>query len=174
MTYTIKTERLGLRNWRSEDLEPMAGLCANEEVMRYFPSTLTESETEAMLARLSAHFETYGFTYFAVDVLETGALIGFIGMKHQNYEVDFCPHVDIGWRLLPEYWGYGYATEGARACLAAKSRWDIPEVLSVASELNVPSWKVMERIGMTYVKNFEHPVLKEGDPLRDFRLYGFR
>ncbi len=48
-----------------------------------------------------------GYCYFATDELTSGKFIGFIGLMYQNYEADFTPCVDIGWRLAKKYWGKG-------------------------------------------------------------------
>ena len=63
-------------------------------------------------------FAEYGFCYFAVDELSNYEFIGFIGLSHQDYDVEFTPFIDIGWRLDKNYWGKGFATEGAKRCLA--------------------------------------------------------
>ena len=58
-----------------------------------------------------------GYCYFAVDQLNDGSFIGFIGFCYQTYESQFTPSVDIGWRLNKKYWNNGFATEGAKKCL---------------------------------------------------------
>ena len=163
MDYVISSERLGLRNWRISDEIPFAKMCADPEVMKHFPKSLTEGETIALIRRLQAHFELYGYCYFAVDILETGEFIGFIGLANQTWESDFTPCVDIGWRLKRSAWGKGYATEGAKACLqAAREKFDIDEVLAFATDTNIGSQKVMQRIGMTEIGTVQHPHI-QGD-----------
>ena len=69
-------------------------------------------------------------------------------------------------------WGNGYATEGAKACLDfAFNKLKIKEVYSVAPKLNVKSEKVMQKIGMEKVGEFEHPNIQTGSPLRICNLY---
>jgi RimJ/RimL family protein N-acetyltransferase len=164
MDYVITTERLGLRNWRSSDEIPFAAMCADPEVMRHFPKPLSKEESIALIRRLQSHFEKYGYCYFAVDILETSEFIGFVGLANQTWESEFTPCVDIGWRLKRSAWGKGYATEGAKASLdAAFDLFGIPEVLAFATDTNIPSQKVMERIGMTETGTVQHPLIK-GDP----------
>ncbi len=83
--YIFTSERLGFRNWDKQDLEAFAVLNADEEVMEHFPKTLTTSETEEFVVRMQNHYATHGYTYFATELLETGELIGFIGLAYQEY-----------------------------------------------------------------------------------------
>ncbi len=117
MDYIFTSQRLGFRNWLDSDLPKMAAINADEEVMRFFPSTQTKAKTEEFIKRMQAQFEKHGFCYFAVEILESKALIGFIGLSEQTYKADFTPCVDIGWRLGRTHWGKGYATEGAKRVL---------------------------------------------------------
>ena len=117
-------------------------------------------------------FTENGFCYFPVDDLETDRFIGFIGFSLQKFESDFTPCVDIGWRISKNYWGKGLATEGALACLKyGKDYLKLNRICSMASKINSKSKKVMEKIGMTYVKDFEHPKLKENPRLNKCVLY---
>ncbi|WP_010523137.1 GNAT family N-acetyltransferase [Aquimarina agarivorans] len=84
---------------------------ADPKVMEYFPFKLTTKETASYIDRLKTQYKKTGYTYFAVDTLDTEEFIGFIGINDQNYEAPFNPSVDIGWRLKKSAWGRGYATE---------------------------------------------------------------
>ncbi len=100
--------------------------------------------------------------YFAVDHLGSKQFIGFIGLCYQDYPSPFTPCVDIGWRLHRNYWGMGLATEGARKNLDyAFNILGLNQVRAVASEVNLKSIRVMEKIGMKFLGAFEHPSLKE-------------
>jgi RimJ/RimL family protein N-acetyltransferase len=162
--YVIQSERLGLRNWKEEDEQPFAQMCADPEVMKHFSKPLTEEESKALIGRLQTHFDKHGYCYFAVDILETSEFIGFIGLVNQTWESDFTPCVDIGWRLKRAAWGKGYASEGAKACLeAAFTKFNINEVLAFATDTNIASQKVMEKIGMKQIGMVQHPNIKS-DP----------
>ncbi len=164
--YTIRTKRLGLRNWKENDLTPSYKMCSDKQVMEFFPRCLTLAETQNFIDRMKDHFTTYGFCYFAVDRLDTNTFIGFIGLMKQSYHTPFSPFIDIGWRLLPEAWGNGYATEGALACLDyAFNELRLTEVYAVAPILNKKSRNVMHKIGMHECAHFEHPKIDSNDPL---------
>lgn len=162
--YIIKTDRLGLRDWLPSDEAPFIEMGRDPMVMEHFPGLLSSEETLALIGRLKNHFEKYGYTYFAVDVLETEEFIGFTGLANQIWESEFTPCVDMGWRLKRSAWGKGYATEAARACLeAATTKFGLKEVLSFATDTNVASENVMKKIGMKRIGTVQHPAII-GDP----------
>lgn len=170
--YTLKTKRLGLRNWQKSDVVPLSEMNKNEEVMRYFPSTVNEKATTDFIERMHLHFQENGFCYFAADRLDTGVFIGFIGILYQNYLEEPSRFVDIGWRLHPSAWGLGFATEGAKACLEfGLNTLGLEEIYAVAPAINLNSEKVMKKIGMQKMKNFDHPKLLNDQRLRNCVLY---
>ncbi len=170
--YTISTPRLGIRNWQDSDIVPMAALNQDEKVMEFFPSTQSLDRTENFIRRMQAQFDKTGYCYYAVDRLDTGTFIGFIGMMYQDYESIFTPAVDIGWRLNRASWGNGFATEGAKACLTyGFETLGLKEIYSVASVINVKSERVMQKIGMEQIDTFDHPKLLDFDHLKTCVLY---
>ena len=173
----VETERLLLREWREDDFEPFARMCADPRVMEFFPATLTPEETAAGIERGRAHFARHGFGWWAAELKETGAFIGFIGLAVPYFEAHFTPCVEVGWRLAAEYWRRGLATEGARASLRYGFEvLGLAEIVSFTSVANVRSRRVMEKIGMTHdpADDFDHPRIAEGHPLRRHVLYRLR
>jgi len=158
--YIFKSERLGFRNWRNEDLEEFEQLNSDEAVMEHFPKTLTKNEVEDLIKELKNHFSENGFTYYATEILETKEFIGMIGLAFQEYKTKFTPAIDIGWRLKRSAWGKGYATEGAKRCLEyAFNELKISRIISVCTVNNNKSENVMNKIGMTKKGAFNHPEL---------------
>jgi RimJ/RimL family protein N-acetyltransferase len=130
--------------------------------MEHFPKTLTREETANLVERLIDHYNTYGFTYFATEVLKTGEFIGFIGLVNQPYKTEFSPGTDIGWRLKKSAWGKGYATEGAKRCLdLAFNEIGMEKVFATCTMNNRKSEQVMLKIGMTRKGTFNHPSLRD-------------
>ena len=87
---------------------------------------------------------------------------------------DLEPLVAIGWRLMPEHWGQGLASEGARATLDfGFARLGLSEIVALTAVSNVRSRRVMERLGMTYnpADDFDHPLISPGHPLQRHVLY---
>jgi len=172
MHYTIQTERLGLRNWKDSDLKAMTALNKDPKVMQYFPSMPDEAATLAYIKRMQAQFAKTQYCYFAAEILATQEFIGFIGLMYQDYEAEFTPCVDIGWRLKQTAWGKGYATEGAKTCLDyAFNNLKIDTIYSVAPLVNTPSISVMKKIGMSLSSTFKHPKLGNFPVLETCALY---
>ena len=168
----LTTPRLILRHWRDDDVEPFIKMNADAEVMRYFPSTHTAEDTLAQIARIKAHFTNHGYGPFAVERKDTGQFIGFTGLSQPSFKSHFTPCVEIGWRLSKENWGQGFATEAAKACLQyGFTEIGLKEIYSFTATLNQPSINVMQKTGMNYMGNFEHPALPDGHVLKTHVLY---
>jgi RimJ/RimL family protein N-acetyltransferase len=171
-TPELRTERLLLRAWRDEDLEPFAALNADPEVMRHFPATPTRAESDAQAERIRAGFVTHGFGLWAVEVPGQAAFIGFAGLAVPRFEAYFTPCVEIGWRLARAHQGRGYATEAARAALRfGFTAAGLHEIVSFTVPANVASRRVMEKLGMQHTEDFDHPSLPAGHPLQRHVLY---
>jgi ribosomal-protein-alanine N-acetyltransferase len=158
----IRTARLLLREWRDSDRDPFAALNADPVTMRYFPATLTREQSDAFVDKIQASMEAQGYGLWAVEV--DGAFAGYTGLAWAE-GLPFSPALEIGWRFDKAFWGHGYATEAARAALAVGLEHE-PEVVSFTAVLNEPSWRVMERIGMTRDGEFDHPRVPSDSPLR--------
>ena len=140
-------------------------------VMRYFPSTLTDEQCEASFNRAVGHQQEHGYCFWTSVLRETGEYAGFIGIQNTWFEADFTPCVEIGWRLVKKHWNKGLATEGAIACLEWAWHHGINEIYSFTPLQNIPSQRVMQKIGMEQVGTFMHPKLEEDSPLREHVLY---
>ena len=169
-----QTDRLILRRWFPEDLEPFAALNADPRVMEFFPATLTKAETEAMVKILEERIDQNGFCFWAAELKETKELIGFVGLNIPGNLLPFSPCVEIGWRLAHSFWGRGLAQEAARASLQyGFQTLGLGEIVSFTALGNVKSRRVMENLGMLYdpLGDFDHPKIAEGHPLRRHVLY---
>ncbi|MDP1820544.1 MAG: GNAT family N-acetyltransferase [Acidimicrobiales bacterium] len=168
------TDRLRLRRWQPEDLEPFAALNDDPVVMEHFPSRPSGAESDAMVERIEAAFGRDGYGLWAVEVVASGRFAGFTGLWPATFEAPFTPAVEVGWRLARWSWGRGVATEAARAALAdGFARLAVDEIVSFTSVGNERSRRVMQKLGMTHDPHddFEHPALPAGHPLRRHVLY---
>jgi RimJ/RimL family protein N-acetyltransferase len=168
------TERLLLRRWREDDREAFAALNADPMVMEHFPAALTRAESDAFVDRIAAQLDARGWGLWALEVRETGAFIGYTGLAAPRFEAHFTPAVEVGWRLARDAWGFGYASEAARAATDVGFReLGLDEIVSFTAVGNIRSRAVMRRIGMTHdvADDFDHPALPEGHPLRRHVLY---
>lgn len=170
MEKEAETERLLLCLWRTEDLEPLAQIFAKERVWRYpFKRGWTREETHDFLNRKIDEWQHRGYSQWAVESKDQAELIGFLGLAPPDFLPEVMPTVEVGWRLDPEWWGRGLATEGGRAALQyAFEILGLREVVSIYEPENVASGRVMERLGMKRFVDTTHPTL--GVPLRVYRL----
>ena len=99
-----QSPRLLLRQWREEDFEPFAQLCADPTNMAYFPSTPIRSESRAFAERLQTLIDERGWGLWAVELPEVSSFIGFVGLHFLTAELPCSPCVEIGWRLAKAYW----------------------------------------------------------------------
>jgi RimJ/RimL family protein N-acetyltransferase len=173
----LETERLILRRWKPSDRGPFAEINANPLVMEFMPSALSNEESNHLADRIEDHFEQHGFGLCAAETCDSHTFIGFIGLSVPNFEAQFTPCVEIGWRLAADYWGQGLATEGARAI--GRYGFEVltlKEIVSFTVPANLRSRRVMEKLGMTRdpADDFNHPGLPPGHPLRRHVLYRLR
>jgi RimJ/RimL family protein N-acetyltransferase len=172
LSLEIVTSRLVLRPWRREDRELFAEMSADPVVMEHYPSVLSREESDARADQNDADFAKLGFGKWAVEIPGETSFAGYIGLTVPAFEASFTPCVEVGWRLARRFWGCGYATEGARAALDfGFGRLGLAEIVSFTVPANTRSIRVMEKIGMKFVGEFDHPALEEGDRLRRHLLY---
>lgn len=170
----VETERLLLRQWRASDREPFAALNGDPQVMRHFPAVLSREQSDAMADRQAAAIAERGWGFWAVEVRRSGEFAGFIGLQPLPAALPAAPAVEIGWRLAVACQGLGYATEGARRAVEfAFGELGLKEIVAIATVLNQPSRRVMEKLGMVHdpVDDFDHPKVPAAWPGRPHVLY---
>jgi len=143
----IETERLLLRMFRPDDLDNLAGLFSDPEVMRYVAEgdTVNREETDKALHSMIKHWETHGFgRWAAVDRL-THEFVGFGGLR------SLLGTPEVVYHFAPAHWGKGLATELARASLRfGFEERSFDRIVAIAKPQNVASIHVMEKLGMHY------------------------
>lgn len=145
---------------------------SDPQVMEYFPKTLTVNESDEFLDKIIERISKKGYGFWAMEVKDGGQFAGYIGFNDATFPSYFTPCVEIAWRLTKDVWGKGYATEGAKACL--KHGFEVigfKEIYSFTSTLNKRSEKVMVKIGMKKMGEFNHPQVEPESPLRKHVLY---
>jgi RimJ/RimL family protein N-acetyltransferase len=169
----LTTERLFLRHWQAADRAPFAELNADQDVLRYFPETLTRRSSDELADRIESAIACHGWGLWALEEQTTGRFIGFTGLARPAFQASFMPAVEIGWRLTRTAWGSGFATEAARAAAAfAFENLALDEIVSFTAKHNARSRAVMQRLGMRHdhAHDFEHPQVRD-DRLRQHVLY---
>jgi RimJ/RimL family protein N-acetyltransferase len=144
----ILTPRLRLRGWREGDVELMAAIYAEPEVVRYLRPLDLEG-TRQQLGRFVDHWEEHGFGLWAVEERSSSRLIGRIGLANHDDWTASNNDAEVGWTLDRSTWGQGIATEGGAAALRfgfEMKRMD--RIISIAHRQNVASQRVMEKLGL--------------------------
>lgn len=168
----LETDRLILRHWLESDRPVFAAMNADPKVMEFFPSKLDRKGSDELVDIINEGFDNNSYGLWAAERKDTGEFIGFIGLHNLSLETDFCPSVEIGWRLASQHWNQGFATEGAMKALeAGLSDFQLNEIVAITAKSNVRSMKVMEKIGMKYEKDFLHPRLSPDSPIYQHVLY---
>lgn len=158
---TVETERLILRPWEEADLYDLAAVFARPEVWRFpFGRGFTRDEAATFMAARMEEWRDRGWSHWAVVVRSDQRLIGFLGLNPPGFLPEVMPAVEVGWRIHPDYWGRGLATEGGRAALRfGFEELGLPAIVSVCQPENVASWKVMEHLGMARHLETVHPTM---------------
>lgn len=168
----LRTARLLLRRWRDTDRDPFAAMNADPDVMRYFPSRLDRSASDALVDRLERGFEHQGFGLWALEVVASGEFIGFTGLTPMPDGVPGAGGIEVGWRLARHAWHRGYATEAATiAVRVAFDALGLDRLWSMTAAPNEPSQAVMRRLGMALEACVDHPALPGAHPLRPQVVY---
>ncbi len=168
----LETPRLVLREMTAGDLDFVAGMLADPEVMRYFPAVQDRLASNVGIDRMEALFERQGFGLWALELTETGEFLGFTGLNPMPEGVPGAGGMEVGWRLARHAWHHGYATEAAAAAAGvAFEGAGLAEIWSVTAAANEPSQAVMRRLGMTLHARFDHPGVDAGHPLRPHVAY---
>ncbi len=149
-----ETERLYLREWVPDDWKRFRPLVTDPRVLRYIGhgKPWTDVQIKARIDNWIEVGRQRGWILWPVIHREDAELIGFCGFWD-----GFPPDVEIGWRLLPEYWGQGLATEAAMAVMDHGFRqYGFPRLISVAQTENKASIRIMEKLGMEFQRSFQH------------------
>jgi RimJ/RimL family protein N-acetyltransferase len=169
----LRTDRLLLRSWRPEDRMAFRELNADPRVMRWFPSTLSARESDAVADHIEEMLAAQGWGLWAVEVVGVAPFIGLIGLNRADETLGY-PVVEVGWRLAAAHWGHGYATEGARAAIRyGFEELELEDIVAITSVGSAGSQRVMTKLGMTRqpALDFDHPRLPATSPLVRHMLY---
>jgi ribosomal-protein-alanine N-acetyltransferase len=141
------TPRLELRVFTPADAPAITQLFSDPEVVRHVGdgSIPTPATIEATLRAYTEHHASHGWSFWAVQERASGAVIGDAGLWPLE---DEGPEVELGYTLGRAWWGRGYATEAARACLDVARRLYLPQVVAVADRGNPASINVLSKLGM--------------------------
>ncbi|MHA6327159.1 GNAT family N-acetyltransferase [Roseivivax sp. CAU 1753] len=170
----LTTDRLTLRPFAPSDRDEFVAINRDRRVMRHFPRPCTAAETDALLARFAEKLESDGHGFCAIERHRDHRMIGMCGLSRLDADLPFAPAIEIGWRLAPDAWGQGYASEAARAWLRhGFETCNLAQIVAFAPAINTASRRVMDRIGMARDPSgdFRHPDIPRASPLLPMVLY---
>ena len=165
MKNIIDTQRLSLREFVLEDAEAVLKFNAHPEVMQY-----TGDESISSLEQAShlisetwlADYKRYGYGRWALIHKTENKIIGFAGLKYLPELLK----TDIGFRMLPQYWGRGFATEVSVAILNhGFEHYSLEQIIGIVQPENMGSAKVLQKIGMHW---YQAAPYLEGDKVYDW------
>lgn len=152
----VETDRLLLREFGEDDVEAYYRLGSDPEVTRYTGTGQLSSIEHALQILRENPLTDYrrdGFGRWACVSKANGEVIGFAGLKR----LPELGEVDIGYWLLPAYWGAGLATEAGRAALDyGFGRLKLPRIIGLCDPANRGSIRVLEKLGMTYAETITY------------------
>lgn len=148
----METQRLVLREFQRADVQELAPILADPQVMKFSPNgVLSILQTQAKIENFIASYKTFGYGKWAVIYKETNALIGYCGIAVEH--VDDKDEPEIGYRLNSKFWGQGLATEAADIAIQyGFEQFKLPYILGLVERANVASVRVLAKLGMRYVK----------------------
>ncbi len=175
----IETERLILRSWSEADRPTYIALAVDPVVSAWLGGTPTAEDAEGAFDRLLADSTAGRHQRWALVRKADEAVVGAVSLDRAPSSLGhpLAGAIEIGWGLFPSAWGAGYASEGAAAALAwGFANLKVGEIVSFTAASNARSEAVMRRIGLVRdaSRDFEHPNLAAGHPLRPHIVYAAR
>ncbi len=162
-----ETSRLILRHFSEKDLESLASILADPKVMKFsLKGVKSKEETKLFIQKILSDYKSKGYGLYAVIERKQEQLIGFCGLF--CWSIEEKEEVEIGYRLDPNYWQRGLATEAAQAVRDyAFKKFNFPSLISIIEPANIASIRVAEKTGLKYEKDYTF----FGIPVRIYRLY---
>jgi len=148
---TIKTERLVLRPFSEEDVGSLYEILEHRDMLRYFPGSQTISieRVQKLISRQLLHWDEHDFGWWAVQTVETHALVGWSGLTYLP-ETD---EIEIAYLVSKPYWGIGLATEASRVGINyGFEKLGLDLIVGIVHPENLASQRVLEKLGLHFVE----------------------
>lgn len=150
----VETEHLLFRPLTLSDLDDLAALYADPEVMRFLGGPRSRDEVQRVLNRYIREYQMYGHSFFATILKSDQCFIGQCGLLNQ--EVEDQPEIELGYVLARPYWQHGLALEGIRALRDyGLQHLGVPRLISLIPPGNRASIHIAEQIGMQYERDLD-------------------
>lgn len=148
-----QTDRLALRELRPDDIDTVWVLFSHPDILKTtLHNSFTRERCCQWIERQQRMYATQGFAPWGAELRSNHALIGYCGLGVEH--IDGKREVEIGYRLLPSFWGRGLATEAAIAALGhGFTALGLQRIVATVLERNGASLRVVEKSGMQYEKD---------------------
>jgi len=149
MAHPRPTSHLTFREMTPDDIEAVAALLGDPDVMAYYPRPKTRAEALAWIAWNGRLYREHGHGLWLLEHATTGEFVGDCGLTFQ--EVGGRMEVEIGYHVRRSLQGRGYATEAALAVRDfARDVLGLHRLVAIIDPGNAPSRRVAQRIGLTF------------------------
>ena len=150
----LETQRLILRPFTLADVDALAALYADPDVMRFFEGTRSWETTRQRVEEIIEQYARTGVDFLATIYKENGAFIGRCGLLWQV--IDGVQEVEVAYMLARPYWGQGLGTEAAQALKEHGFRdFGFRRLISIIDPGNIASIRVAQKNGMHYERDIE-------------------
>lgn len=166
MNVIIETDRLLLRTFTEDDAQHIYDLNLDPDVIRFTHDPVRDIEhaKEILEQVILPQYALYNHGRWAVHLKPVHEFIGWCGLKYRPEENE----IDLGYRFKKEYWGRGYATEAAFACIRyGFETLRIRRIVGRAEPENIASCIVLEKCGMKYIGIGE----VDGYPVNSYEIF---
>ena len=158
MTIQLETKRILLREFILNDLEDFHSLEINEDVVKYltnYPKRTLE-ESKELLKQVIAQYSNFKTGRLAMIDKATQGFIGWCGIKFNTHKRHvYENYYDLGYRIHPNFWGKGLATEASVACLNyGLNELELLKINAIVNTQNTQSLKVISKVGFDYKESF--------------------
>jgi RimJ/RimL family protein N-acetyltransferase len=149
------TPRLVFREMTLDDLDDMAALLGDPEVMGYYPRPKNRDEASAWITWNQRLYHTYGYGLWLLSLGDTGEFVGDCGLTPQ--QVDGVTEIEVGYHVRACLQGRGLATEAAAACRDyARDVLEVDRLIAIIDPRNQPSQRVAENLGLVVARTSDN------------------
>jgi ribosomal-protein-alanine N-acetyltransferase len=152
---TLTTPRLTLRPFTLNDVAPLYRILNQPDILQYFPNPGAPSieRAQKIIEKQLTHWQEHNFGWWAVVPNKQTELIGWNGLQYLP-ETD---EVEVGYLLSKQFWGRGYATEGAKASIQfGFENFNFGEIIGLTHPENIASQNVLKKCGMHFIEQKEY------------------